>query len=476
MKVMLLTPPGKTAERWPPLGLLYIASCIKERRGDSVRVIDAFCMNLDRREVLDIIKMESPDFIGISTSTHAFLESMEVLREASAALPDAKIALGGYHATFAAGQILRAYPFVDYILKGEAERSMPDLLGCIESGREPSNVEGISYLNGGAYVSNPPALVENLDELPFPDRGLVDGVGYGYAYRGIPLTFGRLTTMSTSRGCPYQCTYCSCSSFSRKRLRYRSAENVVREMQMLYRQGYENVVIVDDNFTHDTRRVEEICGLIREKGIRMKLFCEGRVNKADPALLKKMKSAGFDVIYFGAESASKHVLEYYNKKATPEQAAAAVKNAKAAGMMVITSFILGAPVESPEDMKKTADLIYRLRPHGVQANILDILVGTKLWDSMLAQGKIKPDDWKTNHRIYEFMGDGHGMEALEQQVNNCYSKYIDSWKSPSGAAELLGVIARNRTARSILYHNILNPHLWSAVRDGMKPVRHTMIH
>jgi len=467
MKVMLLTPPGKTTERWPPLGLLYIAAYIRKQRGDSIRVVDAFCMNLDRPGLLNIIKKESPDFIGISTSTHAFLESMEVLREASTALPDATLALGGYHATFAAERILRAYPFVDYVLKGEAEYSMPDLLDCIEKGREPINVEGISYFNGDAYVSNRPALIENLDELPFPDRGFVKGVHYGYAYRDIPLTFGKFTTMSTSRGCSYQCSYCSCASFSQRKLRYRSADNVVQEMQMLYLEGYENVVIVDDNFTHDTSRVEKICDLIREKGIRMKLYCEGRVNKATPEILKKMKSAGFDVIYFGAESASKRVLDYYNKKATPEQTIDAVKNAKDAGMMVITSFILGAPVESKEDMQKTVDLISRLRPHGVQVNILDVLIGTKLWEDMSMEGKIKPEDWKKNHRIYEYMEDGHGRETLEQFVNDGYGKYIDSWKSLGGAIELFSLLAHNRTTRSIIYNNIFNSHFWSTIRNGI---------
>jgi anaerobic magnesium-protoporphyrin IX monomethyl ester cyclase len=468
MKVMLLTPPGKTTERWPPLGLLYIAACIRKQRGDSIRVVDAFCMNLDRPGLLEIIKNESPDFIGISTSTHAFLESMEVLGEASAALPDATLALGGYHATFAAERILRTYPFVDYVLKGEAERSMPDLLDCIESGREPANVEGISYLNGDAYVSNRPALIENLDELPFPDRGFVRDVDYGYAFRDVPLTFGKFTTLSTSRGCPYQCSYCSCASFSRRRLRYRSAENVAQELQMLYLEGYENVVIVDDNFTHDPRRVEEICGLIRNKGIRMKLYCEGRVNKATPELLKKMKSAGFDVIYFGAESASKHVLDYYNKRATPEQTMDAVKNAKDAGMMVITSFIMGAPVESAEDMQRTVDLISRLRPHGVQVNILDVLIGTRLWEDMLTEGRIKPEDWKTNHRIYEYTESGHSRETLERFVNKGYGKYIDSWKSPAGVTELAGLLTHNRTARGIIYHNLFNPHFWSAIGVGLK--------
>lgn len=463
MKVMLLTPPGKTTELWPPLGLLYIAANLKKLRKDDVIVVDAFCRNLDRAAVLKIIEDERPGFIGISTSTHAFLEAMEVLREAAARLPDAIIALGGYHSTFAADQILRTYPFVDYILKGEAEFSLPALLDCLEGGREPSGIEGISYIAGDAHVSNPPALIEDLDALPFPDRSLADGVRYGYAYMGIPLTFGKFTTMNTSRGCPYQCTYCSCASFSKRRLRYRSAESVARELELLYGEGYRTVVIVDDNFTHDVKRVERICDLIREMGIRMKLYCEGRVNRAQEALLRKMKGAGFDVIFFGAESASPHVLEYYRKRATPEQTIEAVRNAKAAGMIAITSFIVGAPVETPADMQRTAAMIARLRPHGVEVNVLDVLIGTQLWDDMSRAGRIRQDDWKTNHRIYEYADNGLTREMLEAEVDRCYGAYVDAWKSPSGLAELLRLVARNPTAASIVYHNAMNPRVWSTI-------------
>lgn len=467
MRVLLSTPPGKTEEKWPPLGLLYLASSIKAHSKHSIKVVDAFCLNLDKPGLIQAIEDERPDVIGLSTSTHTFLDSMEALEEASRRLPDAKIILGGYHATFAAEEILRAYPFVDYILKGEAEYSMLELLDCIEKGRDPAGVEGISYLFGGRYVSNEPSLVDDLDGLPLPDRGFVSGIDYGYTYHGIPLTFGKFTTMSTSRGCPYQCSYCSCASFSRRKLRYRSAESVVEELQMLYESDYRTVVIVDDNFTHNRSRVEKICDLIKEKRIRMKLYCEGRVNNASLALLKRMKSVGFDVIFFGAESASKHVLDYYDKKAVPEQTVAAVENAKRSGMVVITSFILGAPVESEEDMQMTIDLIRRLRPHGVEINILDILIGTKLWDDMRSLGKVGPDDWKTNHRIYEYMDDEQSMEALERLVGKGYDAYIGSWKSAGGMAELSSLLARNRTMRDIIFYNLFNTRFWATIRGGI---------
>lgn len=422
-------------------------------------------MNMSRSRLAASIIEERPDFVGISTSTHTFLESIATLEAVSRALPGTVIAMGGYHATFAAEQILRTYPFVRYILKGEAERSIVDLLDCIEKGCVPADVDGISYLQDGSYISREPALIENLDELPFPDREMVKGIPYGYIFQGIPLTFGKFTTINTSRGCPYSCSYCSCATFSRHKLRYRSPENVIEELQMLYDEGYRDVVVVDDNFTQKKERVERICELIKERRIKMRFYCEGRVNNASLELLQQMKRAGFEVIFFGAESASRRVLDYYHKRVNPEQIAAAVQNAKKANMLVITSFILGAPVEQRQDMEATIDLIKKLRPHGVEINVLDILIGTQLWDDLQRQGKIGLQDWQINHRIYDYMGDGHSRDELESMRKKGYAAYIDAFKSPAGATEVARLLLRNRTMRSILLGNILNPNLIRAIRS-----------
>jgi anaerobic magnesium-protoporphyrin IX monomethyl ester cyclase len=464
MKVLLTSPPGQTTERWPPLGLLYLASGIKQHRGDEVIVLDAFCMNLSREQFVERIVRERPDFVGLSTSTHTFLESIHALGEVSKALPGTIIAMGGYHATFAAEQILREYPFVKYILKGEAERSLVMLLDCVDKEKEPADVEGISYLAGGEYVSREPTLIENLDELPFPDRGMLDGIDYGYVFQGIPLTFGKFTTINTSRGCPYNCSYCSCATFSRHKLRYRSPENVIEEIQLLYDKGYRDVVIVDDNFTQKKDRVERICELINDRHIKMRFYCEGRVNNSSPEMFRKMKKAGFAVIFFGAESASRRVLDYYHKKLDPEQTMAAVQNAKNANLLVITSFILGAPVERREDMEETIDLIRKLRPHGVEINVLDILIGTRLWDDIRDMGKIGPDDWQTNHRVYDYLGDICGRDELESMRSAGYAAYIKALASPRNIGEISRLLLRNSAARNIVFKNFFNPSFFKTLR------------
>ncbi len=394
------------------------------------------------------------------------MDAMVVLKDIAERLPDTIIVMGGYHATLATEQILRNYPFIDYIISGEGEFSFVTLLDCIERKARPVGVPGISYIDDGALVSTEPELIVDLDALPFPDRTMLRGIDYGYVFQGIPLTFGKFTTMCTSRGCAYDCTYCSCATFSKRRWRYRSAQNVVDEMEQLYRDGYESVVLIDDNFTQRRDRVEQICDLIKARGIKLKLYCEGRVNQSSIDLFQKMKSAGFEVIYFGAESASEHVLEYYRKRATPTQAREAVANAKQSGMIVIASFIVGAPVESVVDMRRTIDFIRELRPHGVQLNVLDVLVGTTIWQEMVRDGQIRPDDWKTNHRIYEYRP-SPGSEELNAMAAEGYNSFLNAWKTPSGLAELARLVFRNSVAREIVAHNILNVQALAAVVRGI---------
>ncbi len=466
MKVLLSTPPGKTTELWPPLGLLYIASSLRATRKDDVPILDAFCRNLSGPELIDAVVREKPDVFGINCSTHTFLSAIEALRGIHEALPETTLVMGGYHSTFAAERILRAYPFVEYVVKGEAERAFPEFLAHLEAGTPPADVEGISYLDGGRLVNQPLAVIKELDALPFPDRRDLGDLEYGYFHQNIRLTYGKFTTICSSRGCPFSCRYCSCAAFSQRRWRARSATNVVDELELLQDQGYESVVFVDDNFTLKKSRVLEICREIRERKIRMRYYCEGRVDNAPYSLLREMKRAGFEVIYFGVESPTPRVLDYYKKTITAEQATRAVADAKRAGMVVITSFIIGAPVESREDIDHTIDFIRALRPHGVQVNILDCLIGTPIWDELEAQGVVHPDDWTRNHRIWEYHQNGISQEDLGKLTRAAYAAHIQGWKSLDGLRDVLKVVGVNRSARKVVLGNLFSSEARQRLREG----------
>jgi radical SAM superfamily enzyme YgiQ (UPF0313 family) len=465
MKVLLTSPPGTTTEKWPPLGLLYIASTLRTIREDVVEVVDAFCENLSIDQLVSRITDSAPDVLGMNCSTHTFLDTISVMRRVKEELPDITLVLGGYHATFTSGRILRAYPFLDYLIKGEGEHSFPELLNAIDENVIPRDIPGIGLVDGDDVVDNDFVLIKDLDSLPFPDRSMLKGVEYGYTHQGIPLTPGRFTTLCTSRGCPFHCTYCSCSVLSKGRWRRRSAENVVNELEQLYGEGYQTCVIVDDSFTQSRKRVHAICEMIRERGIEMSIYCEGRVDRADMDLLSDMKRAGIDVIYFGAESASPRILEYYDKRITPDQIRSAVSNAKRAGMLAVTSYIVGAPGETREDLSKTIEMIRDTKPHAIQVNVLDCLVGTPIWEELEAEGIPTRSDWKTNHRVYEYF-DHFSKEELDSIANECYRSHIDSWMRPRSLLEIGRLFLSNRSLRRIIRANLGNPGLRNRVRNS----------
>ncbi len=468
MKILLSTPPGKTTELWPPLGLLYIASSLRARGRTDVQVLDAFCRNLTGEQLAARVAQEQPDVFGINCSTHTFLEAAAALEKIHERSPDTTLVMGGYHSTFAAEQILRDYPFVEYVIKGEAERAFPDLLDRIESGTGPSDVDGITFRHDGATAGRPLAVVQDLDSLPFPDRSLLGELEYGYFHQNIRLTFGKFTTIVSSRGCPFSCRYCSCAAFSQRRWRSRSAANVVDELENLYTDGYENVVFVDDNFTLNKKRVTEICDQIRERKIRMRFYCEGRVDNAPYELLRTMKRAGFDVMYFGVESPTPKVLDYYRKGITEAQARKAVADAKRAGMIVVTSFIIGAPVEEEADMRRTVDFIRDLRPHAVQVNILDCLIGTPIWDELVGQGIVQPDDWKRNHRIWEYHENGVSRALLASLSEDAYAAHLQGWKGKGGLKDFVRMMGVNRTGRKIVLGNLFNPDVRRRLAEGFQ--------
>ena len=466
MKILLSTPPGKTTELWPPLGLLYIASSLRARGQSDVEVLDAFCRNLTGDELAARVAAAKPDVFGINCSTHTFLAAMGTLEKIHEAHPETTLVMGGYHSTFAADKILRDYPFIDYVIKGEAERALPDLVECLETGKRPADVEGITYLEDGRLVSQPLAVIKDLDSLPFPDRSLLGDLEYGYFHQNIRLTFGKFTTIVSSRGCPFSCTYCSCAAFSQRRWRARTAGNVVDELEGLYDRGFENVVFVDDNFTLNKKRVTEMCEQIRERKIRMRFYCEGRVDNAPYELLRTMKRAGFDVMYFGVESPSPHVLGYYRKGITAAEAQQAVADAKRAGMIVVTSFIIGAPVESRADIDHTIRFIQALRPHAVQVNILDCLIGTPIWDDLTREGVVQPGDWKRNHRIWEYRDNGMSQETLGKLSEDAYAAHIQGWKSKAGLKDFTRMMGVNRTGRKIVLGNLFNPDVRRRISEG----------
>ncbi len=400
MKIVLINPNTGKSERieneaaWPPLGLLYLSSVV-QADGHEVKVIDNARARMKVESLAERVKKEKPDVIGISALTPTFGQAIKIAKAVKGKSPDAKLVFGNYHATFEYELLLKKYPFVDAVVLGEGERTFSELLKNISKQAKLKEVRGIAFQQEGKVVTTPPApFIEDLDKLPFPDRSLLEQE-YRSEIVGILGSSGKFTTLLSSRGCPFACKYCACAAFSSRKARFRSPENVAAEMELLYGEGYDEVGFVDDNLLMNRKRVEKICELLRAKKVRMRLWAEGRADQASEELLRQFSRAGCKTLYFGIESGSQKVLDYYGKGITPEISRRAVSNAKKAGIEnIIGSFIVGAPIETREDVKTTFDFALGLRGMDFpQMNILNLSPGMEFWNTAIKEGYMKEGDY-----------------------------------------------------------------------------------
>lgn len=472
LKIMLATPPEyrrlmtPTQVLGPPIGLLYIAACLRDAdytNGErpQITVFDAFTKGLFREEFVESIQWARPDILGISVTSRMFPVTISALAELHISLPEMKVVLGGIHPTFLAREIVSTFPYVNYVIKGEAERSFPDLVDCIISGQDVSLVKGLTCLVDGKFIDNPADTIHDLDSLPIPARDMVSDMRYGFTWNGIDLTYGKFTSIVTSRGCPYTCNFCINWMFSNRKWRIRSVQSVVEEMEQLTMDGYNSCVIIDDVFTVNQKRVIEMCKEIKERKIDLVFYCEGRVDSANPEVLRTMRSAGFSSILFGIESGSQRVLNDLHKGTTPAQAREAVKNAKEAELKVVGAFIVGSPVENREDYEATLQHIKELDLDGMEVNVLSIAPWGPRYQQLKLERKVRDWDWLSDHLVSDYYPE-HSQVELAKLVEEAYYAFFRIGFRKN-ARKVINYILRHKDARNAIFRNLLNPNAWTLI-------------
>lgn len=380
MKILLLHPPSRDGKNEdvvvPPLGLAYLAATL-EREGHGVRILDAFALRMKWEEFAEAVKKEKADLIGIGGMTPTIDTT---LRAAKICRPHTRtLVTGGPHFSVYGQEFFRDCPEMDFGILGEGERSFAALVRKLEKGQDPWDVPG---LVGPGNASPPEKFIQAWDELPFPARHLLPNGSYRYA-----LWPGKkVTTMITSRGCPYRCIFCDKSVFG-SRWRARSAVNVLDEMEQVVKEmGIRSVIIYDDLFTLDPQRVQEICQGILERGLKFEWKCEGRVDRVDEEMLAWMKKAGCVLIAYGVESGTQKGLDYLRKGTTLEQARRAFALTHKAGIRPMAYFILGIPVETFAESLQTIEFAKELNPDYAQFSILSPYRGTDLYEEAKRRG------------------------------------------------------------------------------------------
>ena len=279
----------------------------------------------------------------------------------------------------------------DISVMGDGEETIGEILDVFDKKKTFAEVHGIFYRDADEIKAGLPGCeIEDLDQIDFPSRHLVQQ--YFYGKRQIAgVTFfakGKITSMVTTRGCPFHCRFCVSKSIFKK-YRSRSAENVIKEFEEIAKE-YDSVFVVDDNFLFDKKRAEKIMDLLIEKQLNIEIWIAGiRVTDADANLFKKMKKAGVKSVEFGIESGNQEVLNYYDKKITLDQIRKAVALSKKTGFLTIGNFILGAPIETEKHMDDSINFAKELNLDFAFFYPYNYLKGSALWEDAFQKGIVK---------------------------------------------------------------------------------------
>ncbi|HEV3088560.1 MAG TPA: radical SAM protein [Candidatus Elarobacter sp.] len=371
----------------PHLGLLALAAAI-EPDGHRVRIYDpkralqAGTLPYDEalyEHITNELLRSNPDVVGFTTLGCSFIVALNVAAMLKRRRPELPIVLGGPHATMLHREILEQFPQFDVVVRYEADETFPAVLANLERRRFEA-IPGLSWRSGPLtddlrYTEGKPK-VRDLDSLPISS----------YEYYPVTELDLDLLRIEAGRGCPFMCTFCSTASFFQRSFRLKSANRLVKELDLLHeRYGCSDFKLDHDMFTVNRKKVVEFCEAVRGRGYRWR--ASARIDRVDPELLGIMAAAGCVDLYFGIETGSARMQQICEKRLDVERVLPILEAARAAGIDTTASFICGYPEETAQDQAETLDLLGRcIGVSGlVQLHMLAPEPGTPMFDRLGAE-------------------------------------------------------------------------------------------
>lgn len=399
----------------PPLGLLYIAA-VAEQDGRETMLLDCVARCMDRREttpdggvrfglsqeeIVRAVAGFTPDVVGVSAMFTAFSkDAHDAAKAVKSWNADVPVIMGGMHASTLPHELLRD-PNVDYLVLGEGEETFRELLDVLENGGDPFAVAGLALRgpDGEATLTAQRARIKDLDALPLPARHLIDVAAYSAVAENEPDNYimrHPYTTISTSRGCPKRCVYCAAHNVWHNRFIPRSAENVLDEIEYLVREyGIREVHFLDDNASVDRKRFMAICQGILDRGLDIAWCCPTglAIWTLDAEVLALMKRSGCYKICFGMESGDPETQRFIRKRLDLGKSAEVMKIASDMGFWLQSTFIIGFPYETREQILRTIDYAVASRSDFVNFLLLVPYPGTDVFKIMEEEGLIPKRSW-----------------------------------------------------------------------------------
>jgi len=441
MKIVLLFPKwtgeyglfshfAKKASIWPPLNLAYIAA-VAEKEGHQVKIIDAEAERISLEGVIAEISSWKPDLIGMTATTpffHLVLKHAKALKEAFEHIP---IAIGGAHISVLQEKAFE--PCFDYGFIGEAEQSWVEFLKRYQAGEDISDIKGIIYRKDNQVISNGLSeSIKDIESIPYPARHLLSLDKYNIGTLKGKKNF---TTIMTTRGCPFQCIFCSTKVFGNQ-VRRRSVDSVIDEIKSVISNfGIRHFTFLDDTLTLDRNYILEICQAIQKENLQITFDGSTRANLIDEELVKVMASSGLIRISFGLETVDPQIRKIIKKEVPLGSYEKANRITNKYGIETLNSVMLGLPGETAETVGKTLKFLSQARE--IQQANLSIATpypGTELYD-MAKRGdyglKLLTEDYSKYRRYGSAVMEVNGLSSerlLELQNDGFLSIYSAPWR------------------------------------------------
>lgn len=403
MKVILIRPPeinrvwvgipeffNNGIFLFPPLGIMQLKAYIEKYSSHEVIIYDSLIHKADYGKVAMFIKKASPQVVGISTFTHSLTDVVETAKVIKEADPAIHVTVGGPHTyTFSdESAYLLNLGYIDSIVLGDGEETFRQLLHALDKKGNFDGIDGIIYRNNGTVIrKGDPVFIRDLDTLPFPSRNI-----YGFRDYYTPASSGRLmTTIITSRGCPYSCLFCD----TQKKYRARSIKNIADEMESCGRLGVKEVFFIDDTFNVSAERVVRLSEEILRRDLKMKWGFKARCDNINKEMLNVAKRAGCFRMHYGVETGVTEGLVSINKKTTLEKVKYAVSETKKAGIRTTAYFMIGCPHEKDRsDIIATINFAQSLPADFTVFSLLSPYPDTKFYKGGVEKGIFNPEDWQ----------------------------------------------------------------------------------
>lgn len=418
--------PLKAPYIYPAIGLAYIASALREFSNSDVKILDA------QVDEFDIKMTNGFDMVVINTSTPTINNDIQLSQKIKG-LSKMKVVFIGLHSAYFHKELTE---FCDFVVRGEPDIVLVDLVNCLDKGHDIKEVRGITWKdkNKKIHVNKDRKAVENLDSLPFQAIDLLSKKYFDIITKREPIAF-----IITSRSCPFQCKFCSAGFYSKK-YRYRSAKHVFEEVKFLVDRGFKDLTFFDDSFTVNRKRIMEICDLIQKERMDLSWRCLSRVDMVDRGMLRKMKDSGCYQIKFGVESGNQRMLNLMKKGTAPRQAKETFRLCDEIGIETVGFFMFGYPGETAESIKNTIRLANEIKPDFTSFNLFTPLPGSEIFDSLPRKEWNKYDFTSTS--FCDIPSD-EMVEIIGKAYRDYYIKPSYIWRRIKKTKEPLRIIKQN---------------------------------